>query len=119
MEPDEGSSVIVIDNGSHSIKAGFSGDDAPKAVFRTFIGTRLEMIDVFLKTFYTNGIMYWAIDSSHLSNARSIAEGLRHYGQVLIMFLPYELFLKFTNLLNLAQIPGLQESVLLVTMQTG
>ena len=42
----------MIDNGSHSIKAGFSGDDAPKAVFRTFIGTRLEMIDFSGNTFF-------------------------------------------------------------------
>ena len=35
---DESSSSIVIDNGSYMIRAGFSGDDVPKAVFRTITG---------------------------------------------------------------------------------
>ncbi len=29
---------IMIDNGSGSIKTGFSGEDAPKVVFPTLIG---------------------------------------------------------------------------------
>ena len=30
---DEGATVLVIDNGSHTLKAGFVGDNAPKAPF--------------------------------------------------------------------------------------
>ncbi len=30
--------VIAIDNGSHKIKAGFAGDDAPRVVFPSVIG---------------------------------------------------------------------------------
>ena len=30
--------VIVIDNGSGMCKAGFAGDDAPRAVFPTIVG---------------------------------------------------------------------------------
>jgi len=30
--------TIIIDNGSGMIKAGFSGEEAPKAVFPTIIG---------------------------------------------------------------------------------
>ena len=30
--------AIVIDNGSASIKAGFAGDDAPRAVFPSIVG---------------------------------------------------------------------------------
>ena len=30
--------TIVIDNGSFSIRAGFSGDEAPRSVFRNVIG---------------------------------------------------------------------------------
>lgn len=30
--------AVVIDNGSGLMKAGFSGDDAPRAVFPTFVG---------------------------------------------------------------------------------
>eukprot|EP01090_Pellita_catalonica_P002874 TRINITY_DN1248_c0_g1_i4.p1 TRINITY_DN1248_c0_g1~~TRINITY_DN1248_c0_g1_i4.p1 ORF type:complete len:346 (+),score=71.34 TRINITY_DN1248_c0_g1_i4:66-1103(+) len=35
---DEGVSALVIDNGSGFSKAGFSGDDAPRAVFPTVLG---------------------------------------------------------------------------------
>lgn len=31
--------AIVIDNGSGSIKAGFAGDDAPRSVFSTVVGS--------------------------------------------------------------------------------
>ncbi|XP_041484095.1 actin-5-like [Lytechinus variegatus] len=37
-ESDEDDSVIVVDNGSGSIKAGFAGDDAPRCVFPAMIG---------------------------------------------------------------------------------
>lgn len=30
--------AIVIDNGSHTIKAGIAGDDVPKAVFPSIVG---------------------------------------------------------------------------------
>ena len=30
--------IVVIDNGSHSIKAGFAGEDEPRAIFRTVVG---------------------------------------------------------------------------------
>ncbi|XP_069112431.1 uncharacterized protein [Argopecten irradians] len=36
---DEEDSGIVLDNGSHRIKAGFSGDDSPRSIFRTIVGT--------------------------------------------------------------------------------
>ena len=29
---------IVIDNGSHTIKGGYAGDDAPRAVFPSIVG---------------------------------------------------------------------------------
>lgn len=31
-------SPIVIDNGSGSIKAGFSGEDKPKVMFNSYVG---------------------------------------------------------------------------------
>lgn len=34
----EASQAIVIDNGSYTIKSGFAGDDAPRAIFSTVIG---------------------------------------------------------------------------------
>ena len=38
MEEDESKPHIIIDNGGGSIKAGFSGEEGPKAVFPTMIG---------------------------------------------------------------------------------
>ena len=32
---------IVIDNGSYTIVAGFSGDDCPKTAFRTMVGRHI------------------------------------------------------------------------------
>ena len=35
---DEDTVSLVIDNGSGLVKAGFSGDDAPRAVFPSVVG---------------------------------------------------------------------------------
>ncbi|RNA03469.1 Actin-4 -like protein [Brachionus plicatilis] len=35
---DEEVSALVVDNGSGMCKAGFSGDDAPRAVFPSIVG---------------------------------------------------------------------------------
>ena len=35
---DDSKTVVVIDNGSSTIKAGFAGDDAPRAVFSSVVG---------------------------------------------------------------------------------
>ena len=35
---DEGATALVIDNGSHTLKAGFVGDDAPRAMFHSIVG---------------------------------------------------------------------------------
>jgi len=37
-EEDEGQANLVVDNGSGMVKSGFSGDDAPRAVFPSIIG---------------------------------------------------------------------------------
>jgi actin len=34
----EEATTVVIDNGSGTLKAGFAGDDAPRAVFSTVVG---------------------------------------------------------------------------------
>mgnify|MGYP001204192275 CR=1 FL=1 len=34
----EESQALVIDNGSGMVKAGFAGDDAPRAVFPSIVG---------------------------------------------------------------------------------
>ena len=38
MGDEEEACGVVVDNGSENIKAGFSGADAPRAVFRPVIG---------------------------------------------------------------------------------
>ena len=35
---DEQSSYLVVDNGSGMVKAGFAGDDGPRAVFPSIVG---------------------------------------------------------------------------------
>ena len=43
VSEDDEVAAIVIDNGSGLLKAGFAGDDAPRAVFPTAIG-KLKMV---------------------------------------------------------------------------
>merc|ERR1712042_132079 len=38
MAEEEGQAAIVVDNGTGQMKAGFSGDDAPKCVFPSVVG---------------------------------------------------------------------------------
>ena len=38
MQEDEEINALVIDNGSGMCKAGFAGDDAPRAVFASIVG---------------------------------------------------------------------------------
>ena len=55
IDDDEENAAIVLDNGSGVIKAGFSGDDAPRAVFNNVIGRaayRPIMLGMGTKEFY-------------------------------------------------------------------
>ena len=46
-------SAVVIDNGSGMCKAGFGGDDAPRAVFPAIVGRpRYQVGDVSLNIVY-------------------------------------------------------------------
>ena len=52
---EESKTVIVIDNGSHTIKAGFAGDDAPRKIFPSVVGyTKKHPINLALdeKSYY-------------------------------------------------------------------
>ena len=40
--------ALVIDNGSGMCKAGFAGDDAPRAVFPSIVGTFYFLLAFFL-----------------------------------------------------------------------
>ena len=58
MEDDE-LVALVIDNGSGMCKAGFAGDDAPRAVFPSIVGRPRHQVncDFFLK--YKPSLNHW------------------------------------------------------------
>jgi len=45
---DEDVAALVIDNGSGMCKAGFAGDDAPRAVFPSIVGRPRHQVSYFL-----------------------------------------------------------------------
>ena len=56
---DEDAAALVVDNGSGMCKAGFAGDDAPRAVFPSIVGrprhqVRDEQMPKLQTTFFTN-----------------------------------------------------------------
>jgi len=54
-EDDDGSTSLVVDNGSGMVKSGFSGDDAPRAVFPSIVGrprTKQAMVGTVKKEAY-------------------------------------------------------------------
>ena len=50
---DEDVAALVIDNGSGLCKAGFAGDDAPRAVFPSIVGHPKYQV----KTFYQSSLI--------------------------------------------------------------
>ncbi len=42
------SAGLIFDNGSEMFKAGFAGDDAPRAVFNSVVGTPRHQLGVYL-----------------------------------------------------------------------
>ena len=46
MVSDASNAVLVIDNGSDTLKAGFAGNDAPRAVFPTIVGRPRRQADI-------------------------------------------------------------------------
>ena len=46
---DEDVAALVIDNGSGMCKAGFAGDDAPRAVFPSIVGRPRHQVGVLFK----------------------------------------------------------------------
>ena len=45
--PEEDLAAVVIDNGSGMCKAGFAGDDAPRAVFPAILGRPRHQVSHF------------------------------------------------------------------------
>lgn len=44
---DEDIAALVVDNGSGMCKAGFAGDDAPRAVFPSIVGRPRHQVSAF------------------------------------------------------------------------
>ena len=47
---DDEVSALVIDNGSGMCKAGFAGDDAPRAVFPSIVGRPRHQVNNYSRT---------------------------------------------------------------------
>ena len=43
---DEDTAALVVDNGSGMCKAGFAGDDAPRAVFPSIVGRPRHQVNI-------------------------------------------------------------------------
>ena len=54
---DEDTAALVVDNGSGMCKAGFAGDDAPRAVFPSIVGRPRHQVKIF--TISKNYISVW------------------------------------------------------------
>ena len=50
---DDDVAALVIDNGSGMCKAGFAGDDAPRAVFPSLVGRPKHQVNLAKKFTYT------------------------------------------------------------------
>ena len=61
---DEDVAALVIDNGSGMCKAGFAGDDAPRAVFPSIVGRPRHQVGVFILIFLIKIFIFiWLIDT--------------------------------------------------------
>ena len=49
---DEDVAALVVDNGSGMCKAGFAGDDAPRAVFPSIVGRPRHQVSFYLIFIY-------------------------------------------------------------------
>ena len=45
---DDDVAALVVDNGSGMCKAGFAGDDAPRAVFPSIVGRPRHQVRIFI-----------------------------------------------------------------------
>lgn len=51
MSDEEDVTALVVDNGSGMCKAGFAGDDAPRAVFPSIVGRPRHQVRIYSKLF--------------------------------------------------------------------
>ena len=53
---DEDVAALVVDNGSGMCKAGFAGDDAPRAVFPSIVGRPRHQVSIITDKFAKNDL---------------------------------------------------------------
>ena len=56
---DEDVAALVVDNGSGMCKAGFAGDDAPRAVFPSIVGRPRHQVFWIIETFLVFIYLCW------------------------------------------------------------
>lgn len=61
MCDDDETTALVCDNGSGLVKAGFAGDDAPRAVFPSIVGRPRHQVGLNLSSFATHQILSWVM----------------------------------------------------------
>ena len=59
---DEDTAALVVDNGSGMCKAGFAGDDAPRAVFPSIVGRPRHQVKIFRN--FKNLYFLFAVENS-------------------------------------------------------
>eukprot|EP01084_Bolivina_argentea_P042767 78839_1 len=68
--------AIVIDNGSATIKAGFSGDDKPISIFPTMVGRAKDYIDTIAAT--TENNIFIGIEAERQKDTLNITSPIQH-----------------------------------------
>lgn len=66
---DDEVAALVVDNGSGMCKAGFAGDDAPRAVFPSIVGRPRHQV---IHLFQISSIIWSLIETNHVTNYREL-----------------------------------------------
>lgn len=77
MCEEEDSTALVCDNGSGLVKAGFAGDDAPRAVFPSIVGRPRHQVHLPLLWLCSHLGQSWLL-STALSATSSVQPSKRH-----------------------------------------
>lgn len=80
---DDDVAALVIDNGSGMCKAGFAGDDAPRAVFPSIVGRPRHQVCIFYKPlerqkFNSNFRIFQSTSKSRILKTKSKNKSLDH-----------------------------------------
>ena len=94
---DDEIAALVIDNGSGMCKAGFAGDDAPRAVFPSIVGRPRHQVCIVLWFI----IILCSVDGNRILQPRSLIwDNLIYYDAILAPLFPHNSVTTWTNILN-------------------